>query len=177
MLSIHVLWSVNIPGTDLAQTFFTPTVSIFWTHLFPQFPVWLPFLLQSRLSYKTISLTRCILSGVCAVCGLPVRGESRKLRTAIDSVISIHIFQSLVNVSHCFILTTQELYNSTLLLTNIKWSSHFKGVLWQRYARERVELNVNTSGKNPFFFLYVVHVLIYYMYIYMCVFRLYTSDS
>jgi hypothetical protein len=68
---------------------------------------------------------------------------------AIDSAISIHIFQSLVNVSHWLILTTQELYNGTLLLTNIKRRSHFEGMLWQRYAWERVELNLNTSGKDP----------------------------
>jgi hypothetical protein len=49
--------------------------------------------------------------------------------TAINSVISINISQSLVNVSHCLILKTQEHYNSTLLLTDTKRSSHFEGML------------------------------------------------
>jgi hypothetical protein len=56
-------------------------------------------------------LTCYIVAGVCAVWGdswifaCPLTNC-----TAVDSVISIHIFQSLVNVSHCLILTTRELY-------------------------------------------------------------------
>jgi hypothetical protein len=58
----------------------------------------------------------------------------------IESSISRHAFQSLVKVFHCLILTTQGLYNSTLLLPNNQCNSHFEGMLWQR-----TKLNLNTS--------------------------------
>jgi hypothetical protein len=127
MLSIQVLGSASILRTHLAQTFVNPNCFNILHTLGSPVPSWtdIPFTVAC-LSSKTISLTRCTLLGVCVVCDLPVRGESR---TLVCPLSPDNLRQSLVNVSHCLVLTTQELYNSMLLLTNIKRSSHFEGVL------------------------------------------------
>jgi hypothetical protein len=67
--------SLNILGTHLAQTFLQPQMFPF-LHTFAS-PI--PSLTDTpfritRLSFKTISLTRCALSDVCAVCGVPSAG-------------------------------------------------------------------------------------------------------
>jgi hypothetical protein len=50
-----------------------------------------------------------------------------------------------MNISDCLILTTQDLYNNTLLLTNIKPSSHFEGVQMKAVAALRM-----VTGKIKF---------------------------
>jgi hypothetical protein len=151
-LSGHLSTPRNPPCTKFSQpqlfqysahTWFL-NIQVDWHFFYSQ-----TFVLQNHIA-DTLYIVRCY-----AVCGLLVRKEFRILAcpltncTAIYSVIFIHIFQSLMNVSHCLILTKQELCKSTLLLTNIKRSSHFDGVLWQCYAWERFELNLNTGRKHP----------------------------
>ena len=51
------------------------------------------------------------------------------ISTAMDSVISVYHFQTLLNICHSLVLTSPEHYNSMLLLTNIKCRSHLEGVL------------------------------------------------
>jgi hypothetical protein len=129
-----------------------PCITISQPQLFPQIPSCTDisfshmFVLQNYI-VNTLHIDMCL-------CCLPVRGESRILACPLstDNLYArrqtAFLSISFVNVSHCLILTTQELYNSTLLLTNMKRSSHFEGAVWQRYAWQKIELNLNRSGKD-----------------------------
>ena len=103
-------------------------------------------------------LMRCTLSGVFAVWGQTLSAKSQILACPLSPnnlfAHQLTVLRSTAQFPYTFfnflwlfaiVLFTQQ---STLLLTNIKCSSHPIGLLQQRHVLEQLELNLSTSGKD-----------------------------